>query len=159
MKPNIDRRKLVLAALATGCLASLTPEALAQVRGVARATGRPLLTAASLSRAIPPPNARNYNFELRAAADDLQSYLRARFTLTADQERFLAGLTPADKAQFRQSHMSAMARGDLVRVDEVRGGCQRVRILAGSTSVEVQNRGVQMGNFETPSVAPQQAIH
>ena len=68
MKPTIDRRQLVLAALATGCLASLTPEALAQVRSTARVTGLPLLTMASLARVIPAPGARSYNADMQAAA-------------------------------------------------------------------------------------------
>ena len=159
MKPNIDRRQIVLAALATGCFANLTPEALAQVRSAARATGLPLLTQAALARAIPLPSARNYNFEMQAAANDLASYLRARFTLTADQERFLAGLTLTDKARLRQHLMNAIARRDLVRVQELQGGCQRVRISTGSTAFELQDRGVRMGNFETPMPLPQQAPH
>jgi hypothetical protein len=85
-----------------------------------RSTTRPALTEASLNAIIPRESA-----ELRAFAGqmfpDMKAYIRARFELSAEQERALVAMSGASIARIHQAVEAAMAKGARISVVSVTG--------------------------------------
>ncbi len=107
-----NRRRLFLVAAGAACYAAMTPEAYAQLRAVARRTDKPLFTTEALNRMIPAPGAANYQAWMAEASADPRGFVRAHFTLSAEQDADLTAIPDADIAAL-QAFMRQTAANNL----------------------------------------------
>lgn len=90
-------RRWVIAAGSAACFAGIGRDALAETLRRAAASGLPMLSEASLNAMLPLPEEADYAEVLGEAARDIRSFLRAHFTLTAEQEKEIGTISDGSR--------------------------------------------------------------